>query len=316
MIYIAIDARKSDVSGKVVVCIPVYGQSLALGEEAERITDFDKLVEQSHDRIVTENIDNKFGYFDGSPLKQYLKRLFHYRKRSFELSVYGMAESLTQQLGADTVICTFPGGQGATALAQLSKATDPYNRFIDDIAKAYRLAQKGDCKRFYVPAVCFLQGESDIADYPDTDYTQLLLQFKEDINRDIKAITRQTEDVRIITYQANDGSGNSFLQKYDKDPSGTPVSVTLAANPFSRDYYEFVSWNTKADGLGSSYRPQDVLDVTENITLYAIWKPVEYSITYSLNGGILDQENPASYTVETESFTLNNPHGFLTARSL
>lgn len=203
VIYIAIDARKTDVSGKVVVCIPVYGQSLALGEEAERITDFDKLVEQSQDRIVTENIDNKFGYFDGSPLKQYLKRLFHYRKRSFELSVYGMAESLTQQLGADTVICTFPGGQGATALAQLSKGTEPYNRFIDDIAKASRLAQKGDCKRFYVPAVCFLQGESDIADYPNTDYTQLLLQFKEDINRDIKAITHQTEDVRIITYQAN-----------------------------------------------------------------------------------------------------------------
>ncbi len=112
----------------------------------------------------------------------------------------------------------------------------------------------------------------------------------------------------VITYKANDGSGNSFLQKYDKDPSGTPVSVTLAANPFSRDYYEFVSWNTKADGSGSSYKPQDVLGVTENITLYAIWKPVEYGITYSLNGGILDQENPTSYTVETESFTLNNPH--------
>ena len=31
VIYIAIDARKTDVSGKVVVCIPVYGQSLALG---------------------------------------------------------------------------------------------------------------------------------------------------------------------------------------------------------------------------------------------------------------------------------------------
>lgn len=227
IIYIAIDARKSDVSGKVVVCIPVYGQSLALGEEAERITDFDKLMEQSHDRIVTENIDNKFGYFDGSPLKQYLKRLFHYRKRSFELSVYGMAESLTQQLGADTVICTFPGGQGATALAQLSKGTAPYNRFIDDIAKACRLAQKGDCKRFYVPAVCFLQGESDIADYPDTDYSQLLLQFKEDINRDIKAITHQTEDVRIITYQANALARGDRFQPLSYDCPETRVPQTF-----------------------------------------------------------------------------------------
>lgn len=203
VIYIAIDARKTDVSGKVVVCIPVYGQSLALGEEAERITDFGELTEKSHHRIVTENIDDKFGYFDGSSFKQYLKRLLHYRKRSFELSVYGMAESLTQQLGPDTVVCTFPGGQGATQLALLSKGTPPYERFISDIAKACRLAQKGECKRFFVPAVCFMQGESDIADYPNTDYHQLLLQFKEDINRDIKAITNQTEPVRIITYQAN-----------------------------------------------------------------------------------------------------------------
>ena len=203
VIYIIIDARKTDVSGKVVVCIPVYGQSLALGEEAERVTDFDELVEKSDNRIVTENMDDKFGYFDGSSFKQYMKRLFHYRKRSFELSVYGMAESLVQKLGSDTVICTFPGGQGATALAQLSKGTPPYQRFIDDIAKANRLAVKGDCKRFFVPAICFLQGESDIADYPDTDYEQLLLKFKENINRDIKAITQQREDVRIILYQAN-----------------------------------------------------------------------------------------------------------------
>ncbi len=199
--YIIINEQKTDVEGKVVVCIPVYGQSLALGEEAERLTDLSSL--GSDGRIVTENIDDKFGYFDGSSFRQYLKRLFHYRKRSFELSVYAMAEELSHQLGPDTVICTFPGGQGATALAHLSRGTSPYQRFLDDISKACRIADKGGCRRFYVPAVCFMQGESDIADYPDTDYKQLLLQFKDDINNDIKGITHQTEDVRIIVYQAN-----------------------------------------------------------------------------------------------------------------
>lgn len=226
-IYIAIDARKTDVSDKVVVCIPVYGQSLALGEEAERITEFTQLAAQSHDRIVTENIDDKYGYFDGSPFKQYIKRLFHYRKRSFELSVYGMAESLTQQLDADTVICTFPGGQGATALAQLSKGTPPYDRFISDIATACRLAQRGHCRSFFVPAVCFMQGESDIADYPDTDYQQLLLQFKADINRDIKAITHQTDDVRLITYQANALARGNRFQAHSYDCVETRVPQTF-----------------------------------------------------------------------------------------
>lgn len=34
----------------------------------------------------------------------------------------------------------------------------------------------------------------------------------------------------------------------------------------------------------------------------------EYEIIYSLNGGILDVPNPTSYTRQTETFTLNNPH--------
>ena len=227
MVYIVLDARKTDVCGKVVVCIPVYGQSLALGEEAVRITDFDELVEKSDNRIVTENIDNKFGYFDNSSFKQYLKRLIHYRKRSYELSIYGMAEALTQQLGSDTVICTFPGGQGATALAQLSKGTPPYERFISDIAKSCQLAQKGDCRRFFIPAVCYMQGESDIVDYPATDFKQLLMQFKEDINRDIKAITHQAEDIRIITYQANALSRAGQFNAMNYDCSETRVPQTF-----------------------------------------------------------------------------------------
>ena len=42
---------------KTVVCIPVYGQSLALGEEAERVTDLDSLAAYADGRIVTENLD-------------------------------------------------------------------------------------------------------------------------------------------------------------------------------------------------------------------------------------------------------------------
>ena len=45
--------NKKDYGHKVVVCIPVYGQSLALGEEAVRITDFDSLRLKYNDRIVT-----------------------------------------------------------------------------------------------------------------------------------------------------------------------------------------------------------------------------------------------------------------------
>ena len=37
---------------RVVVCVPVYGQSLALGEEAERLTDFDSLANYAEPAVA------------------------------------------------------------------------------------------------------------------------------------------------------------------------------------------------------------------------------------------------------------------------
>ena len=51
---------------RTVLCIPVYGQSYALGEEAIRITDFDSLRIKYDGKIVTEHMDHVFGYYDHS----------------------------------------------------------------------------------------------------------------------------------------------------------------------------------------------------------------------------------------------------------
>jgi len=187
---------------RTVLCIPVYGQSLALGEEAERKTNFDSLAAYADGRIVTENLDHRFGYFENNGLKKLVKKLADYQKRAYELSVYRMAERLADQTGPDTLICIFPGGQGATAIANLSKGTPPYAAFMDDIRTACdEAASRG--WTFLVPAVCWMQGESDIADYPTTDYRQLLAQIRQDMDADIRAITRQQDSVRFVCYQAN-----------------------------------------------------------------------------------------------------------------
>lgn len=185
---------------KVVVCVPVYGQSLALGEEAKRITDFDTLRTKYHGRIVTERLDYKFGYFDYSDLRVFVRRLFHIHNKSYELSVYGMAENLVSHLGEDTIVCTFPGGQGLTDIAGMIKGTEPYSRFLEDIVRAYEESQRRKWD-FYIPAICWMQGESDIVDYPRTNYKELLKKFSKDINQDIKAITHQKTDVKIVCYQ-------------------------------------------------------------------------------------------------------------------
>jgi uncharacterized repeat protein (TIGR02543 family) len=47
--------------------------------------------------------------------------------------------------------------------------------------------------------------------------------------------------------------------------------------------------------------------ITADITLAAHWTPQNYDISYNLNGGENDTNNPASYTIESASITLQNP---------
>ena len=42
-----------------------------------------------------------------------------------------------------------------------------------------------------------------------------------------------------------------------------------------------------------------------NHTVYAIWNPINYTISYNLNGG--SANNKSSYNIETDTFTLSNP---------
>lgn len=244
---------------KVVVCIPVYGQSYALGEEAQRITNFDSLRIKYDGRIVTEHMGHVFGYFDhSSRYKQYLKRLLHYDRKAFELSVYSMAESLASQLGEDTLICIFPGGHGMNTIQELMKPVDPYNKFIAEIAHANHEAKRRGWE-FYVPAVCWMQGESDIVEYPDYDYKEYFHRMYNDLNTDIKAVTGQKDDIRIISYQTS--TITKGLRYKPNNYDGTEARTSNAQMELIRDDsliwasgptypYDFVNESLHIDAVG------------------------------------------------------------------
>ena len=187
---------------KTVICIPVYGQSLALGEEAIRITDFDSLRIKYNGRIVNEHLNYQFGGYAEQRWRRTVKRLFGIHKRSFELSIYRMAEELATKVGEDTIICIFPGGMGESPIRNLTKRATLYPRFIYDINEAYKQAKKRGWD-FYVPAICWMQGESDIREYTKENYKETLKQLHSDLNRAAKVITHQKEDVHLICYQTN-----------------------------------------------------------------------------------------------------------------
>ena len=244
---------------KVVVCIPVYGQSYALGEEAIRITDFDSLKIKYDGRIMTEQLDYTFGYFDhSSQFKQWVKRMLHYDKKAFELSVYRMAETLAQSLGEDTVVCIFPGGHGMNTIQQLMKPAEPYNKFIKEIQTAHDKAVERGWE-FFVPAVCWMQGESDIVEYPDYDYKEYFHRMYNNLNADIKNVTHQKEDIRIICYQSSTITKGLRYKPNDYDgiESKTPTaqmelirddSLIWASGPTYP--YDFVNESLHIDAVG------------------------------------------------------------------
>ena len=186
---------------KVVVCVPVYGQSLAMGEEAELVTDIDGLSKKWEGRLVGEGLDDGFGYYEDRSWKKKIKRLIRYDNRRNENSAFAMGEALAGALSEDTMVCVFADGRGGTAISNLIKGSSPYDALIQDIQKSYDEARKKGME-FIVPAVCWMQGESDMFDYTRVDYRKLLRQFAADINRDVKSITGQKRDVKIVGYQS------------------------------------------------------------------------------------------------------------------
>lgn len=63
-------------------------------------------------------------------------------------------------------------------------------------------------------------------------------------------------------------------------------TVILALNGFSLSGWNFVAWNTKADGSGIKYYEGESVEnitITEEIVLYAQWSPDKYTIVYYAN---------------------------------
>lgn len=73
-----------------------------------------------------------------------------------------------------------------------------------------------------------------------------------------------------LTYDPNNSSTGNV-------PSNSVGSGSINTAPnsggLSRAGYTFVAWNTAADGSGTTYLPGDALNLTSNITLYAMWTP-------------------------------------------
>ena len=83
-----------------------------------------------------------------------------------------------------------------------------------------------------------------------------------------------------VSFDANGGEGSMDPQTYEE---GKPQA--LASNLLARIGYSFRGWNTNADGTGTAYGDGDTILVTSDLTLYAQWTPVSYTVTLHANHG-------------------------------
>lgn len=82
-----------------------------------------------------------------------------------------------------------------------------------------------------------------------------------------------------LSYDENGGSGSAMA-----DQEGT--TLTVAANTYTAPTgYAFQKWNTAMNGGGTDYSSGNSITLTEDVTLYAIWQPQTYTVSFDKQSG-------------------------------
>ena len=98
-----------------------------------------------------------------------------------------------------------------------------------------------------------------------------------------------------INYNANGGDGDTYTVTYTAQ-----ATITLSdGTAFSKDYYYLAGWCTTTDDSGKLYDVEDTLEITEDMTLYAVWAEIEVtSLTISDGAIALSTGNSYPLTVD------------------
>ncbi|MBO5978000.1 MAG: InlB B-repeat-containing protein [Bacteroidales bacterium] len=110
-------------------------------------------------------------------------------------------------------------------------------------------------------------------------------------NEDVTLYAQWEQIVYTITFDANGGEGSMNPQEMKAGEE-----QAMSENAYTREYYQFVGWNTRVHGDGTAYTNAQVTSLTDNMTLYAQWERIMYTIKYDANGGegIMDEQSIAA----------------------
>ena len=83
-----------------------------------------------------------------------------------------------------------------------------------------------------------------------------------------------------VTYNANGGSGAPASQTKTHN-----VTLTLSSTKPTRTGYTFLGWSTSSSATSATYSAGGSYTNNASVTLYAVWTPITYTVSYNANGG-------------------------------
>ena len=121
----------------------------------------------------------------------------------------------------------------------------------------------------------------------------------EDLSADQTVVAGFTPITYTLTYTLNGGTATN-------PATYTIETTTFTLNNPTKAGYDFAGW--KLNGVGEAMMTVTITQgSTGHLAYTATWTPTVYNIVYTMDGGTATPANPTTYTIETETFTLNNP---------
>ncbi|WP_155593415.1 InlB B-repeat-containing protein [Lysinibacillus cavernae] len=89
-----------------------------------------------------------------------------------------------------------------------------------------------------------------------------------------------------VLYDGNGSTGGTIPQDNATYSQNDDVTVAVNDGYLVKTGHSFIGWNTKADGTGTSYLPNNTFKIaTENVTLFAQWAINHYTVSFDVAGG-------------------------------
>lgn len=234
-----------------------YGQSLSVGQTETALS-----TTQNYDNLMfTRGMRPQYDYTSETESQWYASLVPAVEEISplvsslAETPSMGTADMIKQRILAEDgkaytdheyqILISTPG-YGARTISQLSKGSDHFTRMVTQATYGRDLSNAAG-KTHAVQAVTWTQGESDyISRTTRSAYATALNTLISDINTDLKAVTGQTKNIPLISYQISSHIYYGGQTSATADPYiALAISDVEESNPLcviATPMYQFSYW--------------------------------------------------------------------------